>query len=79
MVRIFLEALDMGDSHSCACTWSVIAILLAVRGSCLKAISSGVSSLNETSWAISARILTWKVHVREMTMGIVLTSAFRVP
>ena len=68
----------MWDSHSCACTCSAIAILLAVGGRCLQVISSGSSSLNETSWAISARVLTWKVHVPLMTIGIILTSAFRV-
>ena len=68
VVRIFLEILDMWDSHSCACTWSAIAILLAVKGSCLKVSSSGGSSLNETSWAIFARFLTWNVLVRLMTM-----------
>ena len=79
VVRIFLEVLDMWDSHSCACTWSYIVILLAVRGSYLKVSSSKGSSANETSWAISARVLTWKVLVRLMTMGIILTFAFRVP
>jgi len=71
--------LDLWGSHSCACTWSAIPILLAARGSCLKVSSSGGSFVNETSWAISARVLTWKVHVWLMTMGIVLTSAFKVP
>ena len=79
MVRIFLEVLDIWDSHSCSCTCSAIAILLVVMGSCLKVSSSGGSSMKETSWAISARVLTWKVHVRLMTMGIILTSPFRVP
>ena len=79
VVRIFLEVLDMWDSHSCAYTCSAIVILLAVRGTCLKVSSSGGSSLNEPSWAISARFLTWKVHVRLMTIGMVLTFAFRVP
>ena len=54
-------------------------ILLAVRGSCLKVSSSGVSYVNETSWEISARVLTWKVPVRLMTMGMILTSASKVP
>jgi len=45
----FLEILDMCDSHSCACTWSAIVILLAVGGSCLKVSPSGGSSVNETS------------------------------
>ena len=79
VVRIFREVLDMWDSHSYACTWSAIAILLAMRGSYLKVSSSGDSSLKGTSWAISAYVLTWKVHVRLMTMGIILTSACRVP
>ena len=54
-------------------------ILLAVGGSCLKASSSGVSSVNETSWEISASLLTWEVPVRLMSMGMILTSAFRAP
>ena len=58
VVRIFLEVLDMWDSHSCACTYIGIAILLALRGSCLKVSSSRGSSVNETSSAISARVLT---------------------
>jgi hypothetical protein len=79
VVRIFLEVLHMWDSYSCACACSAIAIILATRGTFLKVSSSGGSSSNETSWAISARVLTWKVLVRLMTMGIILTSAFRVP
>ena len=79
VVRIFLEILDMWDSHSCACTWSAIVILLAVGGSCLNVSSSGGSSVNETSCEISASVLTWKVPVRLMTIGMILMSAFRVP
>ena len=45
----------------------------------LKVISSGDSSLKETNWAIAARVLTWKVQVRLMTIGIILTPAFKVP
>ena len=33
-------------------------ILLAAGGSCLKVRASGGSSANETSWEISARVLT---------------------
>ena len=79
MVRISLEVLDIWDSHSRAYTCSAMAILLAVRSSCLKVSPSGGSSLNETSWAISASVLTWKVPVRLITIWIILTSAFRVP
>jgi len=50
-----------------------------VRGNFLKVSSSGGSSLNETSLAISARVLTWKGPVRLMTMGIIFTSICRVP
>ena len=63
----------------CACTWSAIVVFFAVGYNCLKVSSSGGSSSNETSWEISARVFTWKVPVRLMTMGIILTSAFRVP
>ena len=59
VVRIFLEILDMWDSHSCACTCSAIVILLAVGGNCLNMSSSGGSSVNETSCEISASVLTW--------------------
>ena len=69
----------MWDSHSCACTWSAMVICLAVMNRCLKVSWSGGSSANETSWAISAWVLTWKVPVRLMTIGMILTSAFRVP
>ncbi len=78
VVRIFLKVLDIWDSHYCACTCSAIAILLDVKGSCLKVSSSGGYSLEETSWAISAKVLTWKEPVRLMTMGMIFTSAFRV-
>ena len=72
VLRIFLEVLDIRVNHSFACMWSAIAILLAV-------IWVVVSYLNEISWAISARVLTWKVLARLMTMGIILKSAFRAP
>ena len=48
-------------------------------GSCLKVKSSGGSSVNGASWDISAMVLTWKVPARLMTMGMIFTSAFRVP
>ena len=79
VVRIFLEILDMWDSHSCAWTWSAIVIFLAVGDNCLKVSASGDSSVNEISCEISARVFTWKLLVRLMTMGMILTSAFRMP
>ena len=64
VARIFHEISDIRDSHSCACTWSAVAILLSVMGSCLKVTASDGSSLKETSWVISDRVLTWKVCPR---------------
>ena len=40
---------------------------------------SGGSSVKETSWAISARVLTWNVHVLLMTIGMMTISALSVP
>ena len=79
MVGIFIEVLDIWDDHSWACTCRAVAIILAAFDSCLKVGSSGGSSLNETSWAISAKVLTLKVPVRLMIMGTIFTYAFRVP
>ncbi len=79
VARIFLEVFDIWDSHSCACTYSAIAILLVVVGSCLKVSSFGGSSLKEPSWEISAKVLTWKMPVWLITMGIIFTYALRVP
>ena len=69
----------MYDSHYCAYTCSAIAICFVVVGSCLKISSSGGSSFKETSWAISARVFTWNVPVRLITMGMILMSAFKMP
>ncbi len=48
-------------------------------GNCLYVNASGGSSSNEISCAISARVLTWKVPVLLMTIGIILMFALRVP
>ncbi len=77
-VRIFLEILEMWDSHYCAWTWRAIAIFCAGRGSCLKVIASGGSSWKDTSWAISERVLTLNVPVLLMTIGITFIFAFSV-
>ncbi len=79
MVRIFLEILDIWDIHSCAWTWSAIVIVVTVEGSFLSVSSSRGSFVKETSCEISASVLTWKAPVRLMTMGMILTSALRVP
>ncbi len=69
----------MCDSHSCACMCRVMAICCAGLGNCLYVSASGGSSSKETSCAISARVLTLKVHVLLMTIGIILMSAWSVP
>ena len=57
-VRSRREILDIRVSHSWACTWSAMAIFWALRGSCRYVSTSGGSSWNETSCAISASVLT---------------------
>ena len=75
MVRIFLEILEMYESHSCAWMCSAIAIFCAGFGSCLYVRASGGSSANETSCAISARVRMLKVPVLLMTIGTIMISA----
>ena len=79
MVRIFLETLEMYESHSCAWVCSAIAIFCAGFGSCLYVRVSGGSSANETSCAISARVRMLKVPVLLMTIGMIWISALSVP
>jgi len=68
----------MCESHSCAWTWRVMAIFAGL-GSCLHVRVSVGSSFEDTSWAISARVLTFNVPVLLMTMGMILTFAFSMP
>ena len=63
--------------HACMCR--VIAICCAGLGSCLYVIASGGSSSRDISCAISARVLTLKVHVLLMTIGMILISPCKVP
>ncbi len=79
VVRMVLEMFDMWESHSCACTCRVIAICCAGLGGCLYVIAYGGSSSKDTSWAISARVLTLKVPALLMTIGILWMSACSVP
>ena len=69
----------MWESHSCACMCRVMDMCCAGLGNCLYVKASGCSSLKETSCAISARVLTLKVPVLLMTIGIILMSAWSVP
>ena len=77
--KIVLEIFDMCDSHSYACMCRVVAICCAGLGNCLYVSASCGSSSKETSSAISARVLTLKVPVMLMTIGIILMSAWSVP
>ncbi len=79
VVGIILEIFDMWESHSWACTCRVIVICCAGLGSCLYVSASGGSSSKDTSCDISARVLTLKVHVLLMTIGIILMYAWSVP
>ncbi len=79
VVRIFLEILEMYESHSCAWMCSAIAIFFAGFGSCLYVRVFGGPSLDETSCAISASVRTLKVPVLLMTIGMIMTSALSVP
>ena len=79
VARMVLEIFDMWESHSCACMWRVIAICCAGLGSCLYVSVSCGSSSKDTSCAISASVLTLKVHVLLMTIGIILMFACSVP
>ncbi len=79
VVKIDLEIFDMCDSHSCACMCRAMATCCVGLGNCLYVSLSGGSSSKVTSCAISARVLTLKVPVLLMTIGIILMSAFSVP
>ena len=79
VVRIFIEILEMYESHSGAWMCSIIALFCASFGSCLYVRAYGGSSLNETSCAISASVRTLKVPVLLMTIWMILISALIVP
>ncbi len=70
---MLLEILDMRVSHSCACMCCDMAIVCACGGRDLYVRLSGGFSLNDTSWAISAIVRVWKLHVLLITIGITST------
>ena len=63
----------MRVSHSCACMCSAIVIVCACVGRVLYVRVSGGFSFNNTNWAISARVLVWKLPVLLMTIGMICT------
>ena len=78
-VRIFLEFLEMYESHSCAWMCSAIVIFCAGFDSCLYVRVSGGSSLNETGCAISASVRTLKVPVLLITMEMIMIFTLSMP
>ena len=79
MVSIFREIFEMCASPSCVCTCRAMANCCACLGSCLWVKASSGSSLKETRWAISARVLSVNVHVFPMTTLMIMMSTLRVP
>ena len=72
-MRLLLEILDIGVSHSCACMWSARAIVCAFGGSDLYVRVFGRFSLNDTSWTIFASVRVWKFPVLLIAIGITST------
>ena len=70
-VMVLLETLDISVSHSCAWTWIAMAILCSCDGSDLYVILSGGFSLKDTSCAISANVIVWKLQDMLITMGMI--------
>ncbi len=68
---MLLETLDMSVSHSCAWTWTAMTIICACVGSDLYVMLFGGFSLKDTSCAIFANVLVWKLHVLLITMGMI--------
>ncbi len=68
-----LEISDMRVSHSCACMCSAIAIVCAYVERDLYVREFGAFSLNDTSWAFSARVRVWKFPVLLTTIGMIST------
>ncbi len=59
-------------SHSCACICCAIVIVCASVGRSLYDVrASHGFTLNEIGWAISARVLVWKLQVLLMTIGMI--------
>ena len=73
-MRVLLETLDIiSVSHFCEWTWIAMAIVCACGGSDLYVILYGEFSLKDTSGAISANVIVWKLPILLITMGIIWT------
>jgi hypothetical protein len=72
-MRLILRTLDMRVIYSCACMCIAIAIDCACVGRDLYVRAAEGFSLNDTSWAISARIRVWKFPVMLITIGMIST------
>jgi hypothetical protein len=63
----------MRVSHSCACVCSAIAIVCAGVERDFYVGESGGFSLNDTIWAISAKVRVWKLPIMLTTIGMIST------
>ncbi len=76
-MRLHLEILDISESHSCACMCSVMLVFCACIGRDLYVRVPSGFFLNDTSWAISAKVRVWKLIAMLITIG--MTPTFRLP
>jgi len=67
---VLLKTLDISVSYSCA--WTCIA--MAIVCACLWWVVCGGFSLNDTNWAIFARMRVWKLLVLLITIICMIIS-----
>ena len=71
-VMLLLETLDISVSHFCAFTCIAMANICACVGSVYDRVFGGFS-LKDTSWAISARVRVYKLHILLITIDMIWT------
>jgi hypothetical protein len=67
------DFLDESEPFLCVCVLRAIVIVCACVGRILYVRASDGFSLNETSWAMSAMVLVWKLPVLLITIGMICT------
>ncbi len=72
-MRLPIDILDIRVSHSCACMCSAMAIVCACNRKDLYVRVSGGFPFDDTSWAVSAIVRVWKLHVLLITIGFMYT------
>jgi hypothetical protein len=70
---VLLETFEMRVRPSRACMCSAIVIVCGCVGSVLYVSAFVGFSLNDASWAISARVLVWKLPVLLLTIVMICT------